>query len=72
MIVYEPVMFAKLDDGRVFLEVDRDIYENGGSGIDDVRHLADSLKLSDLIDWSGAAAVVNSHDGIAHDVTGKK
>ncbi len=72
MIVYEPVMFAKLDDGRVFLEVDRDIYENGGSGIDDVRHLADSLKLSDLIDWSGAAAVVNSHDGIAHDVTAKK
>ena len=36
------------------------------------RHLADSLKLSDLIDWSGAAAVVNSHDGIAHDVTAKE
>ena len=37
MIVYEPVMFAKLDDGRVFLEVDRDIYTNGRGAIDDVQ-----------------------------------
>ena len=72
MIVYEPVMFAKLDDGGVFLEVDRDIYEEGGVTLEDARHLADSLKLTDLIDWAGAAAVVNNHDGIAHDVTAKK
>ena len=72
MIVYEPVMFAKLDDGRIFLEVDRDIYEEGGATLDDVKHLADSFKLTDLINWSGAAAVVENHDGIAHDVTAKK
>ncbi len=72
MLVYEPVMFAKLDDGRVFLEVDRDIYEVGGTTIDDARHIADSEKVADLIDWSGAAAVVDTHDGIAHDVTAKK
>jgi len=72
MIVYEPVMFAKLDDGRIFLETDRDIYEEGGVTLEDARHLADSLKLTDLIDWAGAAAVVNNHDGIAHDVTAKK
>lgn len=72
MIVYEPVMFAKLDDGRTFLEVDRDIYEEGGVALEDVRHIADSLKVTDLIDWSGAAAVVEAHDGIAHDVTVRK
>jgi L,D-transpeptidase ErfK/SrfK len=71
MIVYEPVMFAKLDDGRVFLEVDRDIYEAGGATIDDVKHLADSLKIGNLIDWSGVGEIVNNHDGIAHEVTAK-
>jgi L,D-transpeptidase ErfK/SrfK len=72
MIIYEPVMFAKTDDGRVFLEVDRDIYEDGGATIDDARHIANSLKIVDLVDWSGAAEVVNDHDGIAHDVSAKK
>jgi len=72
MIVYEPINFAKLDDGRIFLEVDRDIYEEGGATLDDARHIANSLALTDLIDWDGAAAVVNNHDGIAHDVTAKK
>jgi L,D-transpeptidase ErfK/SrfK len=72
MIVYEPVLFGKTDDGRIFLEVDRDIYENGGATLDDARHLADSLKVTDLIDWSGVAAIVNDHDGIAHEVTAKK
>jgi len=72
MIVYEPVMFAKLDDGRIFLEVDRDIYEEGGATIDDVRHIANSLKIGDLVDWNGVAGIVESHDGIAHDVTAKK
>ncbi len=31
MIVYELVMFAKLMTAASFIEVDRDIYENGGS-----------------------------------------
>jgi len=72
MIVYEPLMFARTDDGRIFMEVDRDIYEQGGATIDDARHLADSLKIADMIDWSGVAALVDAHDGIAHDVTAKK
>ena len=72
MIIYEPLMFARTDDGRIFLEVDRDIYEKGGVSIDDARHLADSLRLADMVDWSRAAAIVEAHDGIAHDVTAKK
>jgi L,D-transpeptidase ErfK/SrfK len=72
MIVYEPVTFAELDDGRIFLEVDRDIYEEGGATLDDVKHIANSLKIFDLIDWNGVAGIVENHDGIAHDVTAKK
>jgi L,D-transpeptidase ErfK/SrfK len=72
MIVYEPILFARTDDGRIFIEVERDIYEAGGATIDDAHHLANSLKIADMIDWSGVAAIVDAHDGIAHDVTAKK
>lgn len=72
MIVYEPVLLAKLDDGRIFLEVDRDIYDKGLADMTHVKQLTDSTKLTDMIDWAGATAVVNEHDGIAHDVTAKK
>ena len=72
MIIYEPVLFAKTDDGRLFLEVDRDIYEDGGATLDDVKHVAASLKISDLVDWSAVSGIVDSHDGIAHDVTAGK
>jgi L,D-transpeptidase ErfK/SrfK len=72
MIVYEPVMFARLDDGRIFLEVDRDIYEDGGATLDDARHIANSVKVADLVDWERASAIVEAHDGIAHDVTARK
>jgi hypothetical protein len=72
MIIYEPALFAKTEDGRLFLEVDRDIYEDGGATLDDVKHIAASLKVTDLIDWPAASAIVDSHDGLAHDVTAKR
>jgi len=72
MIVYEPEMFARADDRRIFLEVDRDIYEVGGATLDDAHHIADSLHIADMVDWTRAAAIVEAHDGIAHDVTVKK
>jgi L,D-transpeptidase ErfK/SrfK len=72
MIIYEPALFAKTEDGRLFLEVDRDIYEDGGATLDDVKHIAASLKVTDVIDWPAASAIVDSHDGLAHDVTAKR
>ena len=72
MIVYEPIMFARTEDDRIFLEVDRDIYEDGGATIDDARHIANSLKIADMVDWPRVAVIVDAHDGIAHDVTAKK
>jgi len=72
MIIYEPVLFAKMADGHVFIEVDRDIYDEGTNGMDEVKHISDSMALSDLIDWHSAEEVVKRHDGLAHDVTAKK
>jgi L,D-transpeptidase ErfK/SrfK len=68
-IVYRPLMLARLDDGRIFLESERDIYRKGTGGIDAVRALAQASKIDSLIDWSRAGEVVTDEDGVARDVT---
>jgi L,D-transpeptidase ErfK/SrfK len=69
VIVYLPVMLAQLDDGRVFLESERDIYRKGAGGIDAVKALAQAEGIDNLIDWVRAGEVVNDQEGIARDVT---
>ena len=68
-IVYLPVMLARLDDGRVFLESERDIYRKGTGGINAVKALAQANGLDNLINWSQAGEVLNDQDGIGRDVT---
>lgn len=68
-IVYLPLMLARLDDGRIFLESQRDIYRKGTGGIDAVRALAEAGRIDSLIDWSRAGEVVKDEEGIARDVT---
>src|ERR1700683_4965062 len=68
-IVYMPVMLARLDDGRIFLESERDIYHRGTGGIAAVRALAQANIIDDQIDWLRAGEVVNDEEGIARDVT---
>ena len=69
VIVYYPVMLAQLDDGRVFLESERDIYRRGAGGIDAVKALAQAAGIDNLIDWIRAGEVVDEQEGIARDVT---
>lgn len=68
-IVYEPVLMARLADGRVFLEVDRDIYRRKGNPTETVKRLAELRHLSRLIDWDKAEAVVRARQGIARNIT---
>jgi L,D-transpeptidase ErfK/SrfK len=67
-IIYEPTLIAHLDDGHVFLEVNRDSYKHGGFGIEYVRRVAEANHLSDLIDWPKAQEVTDRAEGIARDV----
>ena len=68
-IIYEPVLLAKLPDGRIFLEVHRDVYKKkAAAALETTRALADQSKLSQAIDWSRAAQVAKDQDGIAHEV----
>jgi L,D-transpeptidase ErfK/SrfK len=68
-IVYFPVMLARRDDGRIFLESNRDIYRMGAGGIDAVKALARASGIDTLIDWFRAGEVLGEQDGIARDVT---
>ncbi|HEY6420404.1 MAG TPA: L,D-transpeptidase [Candidatus Binataceae bacterium] len=67
--VYLPVMLARLDDGRIFLESERDIYRKGTGGIAAVRALAQASRIDGQIDWPRAGEVVSDEEGIARDVT---
>ena len=62
-------MLAKFDDGRIFIESEKDIYRKGTGGIDRLKALARADGIDSLIDWTRAGEVVNDQDGIARDVT---
>ena len=68
-IIYEPALLARLDDGRVFLEVHADIYGLAFRDTEFIRSLADSNGLSALINWDAVLDVVRAGEGIARDVT---
>ncbi len=68
-IIYEPALLAKLADGRIFAEVNRDAYRRAGDPMTELREMADSNKLAGMIDWSRIAAVANAREGIAREVT---
>jgi L,D-transpeptidase ErfK/SrfK len=69
VIAYYPLMLARMGDGRIFLESERDIYRKGAGGIDAVKALARAGGIGNLIDWSRAGEVLNDQEGIARDVT---
>jgi len=69
VIVYYPLMLAKLDDGRIFLESEKDIYRQGTGGIEAVKALARANGIDNLIDWVRAGEVLDDQEGIARDVT---
>lgn len=55
--VYQPVLLAKLSDGRIFAEVNRDVCRRAGLARETVRSLAESFSISDEIDWTKAACL---------------
>jgi len=71
LIIYAPVLLAKLGDGRIFLEVHRDVYKKGMDAMTIIRGLADSNDIGNMIDWIEAQAVTDRREGLARDITAK-
>jgi L,D-transpeptidase ErfK/SrfK len=68
-IVYLPVLLAALPDGRIFLEVHRDVYGREEPPLVALERLAAAHDLAARLDWKRAARVVEEAEGLARDVS---
>lgn len=68
-IIYQPILLFPSPDGRIFLEVHRDIYKKGVDSLKITRELALAAGVNDSIDWDKAASVIDVREGVARDVT---
>ncbi|MDD5286794.1 MAG: L,D-transpeptidase family protein [Desulfuromonadaceae bacterium] len=68
-IIYQPVKLAVTEQGRVFLEVHRDVYSKSIGLAAEARKLIIKNRLSDRVDWKKFESVVTQKLGIAEDIT---
>lgn len=67
-LIYQPVLLAVMEDGRILLEVHQDIYKKGINPAQTVRDLAEANGLSQAMDWPKVDAVIAAQDGLAREV----
>ena len=68
-IIYKPVKLAVTEQGRVFLEVHRDIYGMNIRLADEARRLIEKQKLGEQVDWKKVEAIVKRKSGVAEEIT---
>ena len=69
-IIYMPVKLAITEEGRVFLEVHRDVYSKSSSGLaTEARRLIEKQNLSGRVDWQKVESIVRHTAGIAEDIS---
>lgn len=68
-LIYNPVKVAVSDDGRVFLEVHKDIYGKIKDLKTEARILIDIRGISDKVDWQKIDMLLKEKSGIAEDIT---
>ena len=71
-LVYEPVLLARAQDGRVFAEIHPDVYRRAPDAMASLRSLARDGGLYDDIDWDAAARAAALAEGIATDVSARE
>lgn len=67
-LIYQPVLLAVVEDGRILLEVHPDIYNKGVDPAQIARDMAEANGVSQDIKWPLADAVIAAQDGVAHEV----
>jgi lipoprotein-anchoring transpeptidase ErfK/SrfK len=68
-IIYKPVKLAITEEGRVFLEVHRDVYGKSSGLATEARRLIEKQRLSERVDWRKVESMVRHTSGIAEDVS---
>jgi len=68
-IIYEPVLLAQLQDGKILLEAHRDPYrKKSDDPLQLVRELAAANHIDQAIDWRRAAQVTSRNEGVAREI----
>ncbi len=68
-IIYKPVKLAVTEQGRIFLEVHQDIYDNKIRLLDEARRLIVKQQLTNKVDWSKIKAIVKKKSGTVEDIS---
>jgi len=68
-IIYQPVKLAVTEEGRVFLEVHRDVYGKNTALQELARHLIEQHNISDRVDWDKVELVVKRQAGLAEEIS---
>ncbi len=68
-IIYEPIKIALTAEGRIFLEVHRDVYKKTTSLDIEVRKLLDRRGLAGKVNWDKVNRVLQEKPDAAEDVT---
>ncbi len=68
-IIYQPVSLGVTEEGRVFLQVDKDIYKMVKSLAEEARGQIEKRGLSEKVDWAKVENVIKMKAGIAEDVS---
>lgn len=67
-IIYAPVLLARLEDGRIFFEVNRDIYKKGVDPVTSAENSARIQGLDAMINWDKVKDVIRAKEGLAREV----
>lgn len=67
-LVYDPVKVALADDGKVFLEVNPDVYGKVKDTLGEIMRRMDELQVADKVDWTRITTIADEQSGIAEDV----
>lgn len=68
-IIYRPVKLAVTEEGRVFIEVHRDVYGKSTDLEEEAQRLIERHGLVDRVNWNKVGAEVRRKAGLAVDVT---
>ncbi len=68
-IIYAPIKATVTEEGRVYLEVHRDVYRKLKDPDAEVRSLLERLNVSNKVSWPRVDAVLKDRAGVAEDVT---
>lgn len=68
-LIYKPVKAAVSDQGRIFLEVHRDIYGRIKDLIDETLQVIEQLGVTEKVNWEKIETMLREKSGIVEDIT---